>query len=78
MEKNTNGVSELGQGLNSEKVLSLKDVKGMVVRDLSVVSAFMACLSDPDVADVIAVHLHGKYMNAKHKEELEKQLDLKI
>lgn len=78
MGKNNGVLNESPPRVEDSKVLTIQDVKKMVTRDLSVVSAFISALADPDVADVIATHLHGKYLNAKHKEELEKQVDLKL
>jgi len=79
MNTNNNGVLDSPQVAESEKkVLTIKDVKEMVDRDLQVVTAFLMCLQDADVRDAVVLHLHGKYMNAKHKEELSKQTDLKL
>jgi len=79
MDTKINGVSGAAQGADSQKkVLSIKDVKNMVARDLIGLAALVECLNDPDIQDVLALHLHGKYMNAKHKEELELQTDLKL
>lgn len=57
----------------SKKVLTIEDVNAMVKRDLSVVTAFLQACQDPDVANAIGLYLHGKYMNALHREELDKQ-----
>jgi len=68
-----------GLGPKSElekKVLSLADVKKMVDRDLPVAIALLEAIRDKDVSDAVAVYLHGKYLNARHREELDSQLNL--
>lgn len=79
--KDKNGVLSEAQGAEDKKekrkVLTLDEVRKMVKRDLPTVIAFLNAVSDPDVQEQVAVFLHGKYLNSLHKEELDKQLEIK-
>lgn len=76
--KTKNGVAEAPQGGEPQKkVLTLSDVKGLLKRDLqSSMHMLSAIHDDVDTLNALAEFLHGKYMNAKHAEELAKQTEL--
>lgn len=64
-------------GVEKPKALTLKDVEGLVKRDLhSCMLMLQAIHDDVDVLGALAVVLHGKYMNARHKQELEAQTEI--
>lgn len=74
MNTKNNGVEDAPKvAESSKKILTIQDVKKMVDRDLQVVSAFLQAIQDPDVANAVSTFLHGKYLNARHREELDKQ-----
>lgn len=79
MNTKNNGVEDAPKvAESSQKLLTIQDVKKMVDRDLQVVTAFLQAIQDPDVANAVSTFLHGKYMNARHREELDKQVVLDI
>lgn len=61
------------------KVLTLGQVKEMLRRDVhSCLLMLQAVHDDKDVLEILASALLGKYLNALHQKDLEKQQDLKI
>lgn len=79
MDQLKNGVGSQGvEAEKKEKTLSLADVKKLVARDLPTAISFLEACMDPDVQDQVAIFLHGKYLNAKHKQELDAQTQLDI
>lgn len=79
MEKNAqNGKSAQGAE-NTPKNLSIEDVRGYVKKDLGVcIHMLDAIYKDQATVDMVADILYGRYLNAKHKEELEKQTKLGV
>lgn len=67
-------VKEAVPGAGSSAVLTEVQVKDMLKRDLSA-CVFMldAIYKDQDIVDLLAQVMHGKYMNARHKAELDLQ-----
>jgi len=79
MNTKNNGVADKALGADPQKVLTIEDVKKMLQRDMSAMIHMMdAIYKDQDVFNALATHLHGKYLNAKHQEELERQQELKL
>lgn len=82
MEKIKNAVATpLKEGKTPPElpVLTVEAVKQMLKVDLNCCILMLQGIhDDPDTFDSLATVLHGKYMNAKHKEELDKQTKLKI
>lgn len=76
--KTKNGVADSPQGEEPQKkVLTLGDVKGLLKRDLHACLLMLQSIHDDvDTLNMLAEVLHGKYMNAKHAEELAKQTEL--
>lgn len=82
MEKNKNngtvGVQD-ANGKEVQKPLTIAEVQSMLRRDVnSVLLLMQAIAQDPAVQQALATFLHGRYMNERHKKELEAQEDLKI
>lgn len=82
MDQLKNGVGSKGAEAKTsereEKTLTLGQVKKMVARDLPTAISFLQACMDPDIQDQVSIFLHGKYLNAKHKEELDAQTHLDI
>lgn len=77
--KKQESVAESPQGGDeaNRKTLTAADIKRMVERDLPTCIKFLESLYHPDVVDQVVTVLHGQYMNHKHKQELEAQLEIK-
>lgn len=75
MSKSKNdGVGSQGES-QPKATFTLEEVKTFVKRDVnSAILLLDAIYRDPNTLDAVAEYLHGRYMNAKHKEELSKQL----
>lgn len=59
------------------KVISILQFRDWVKRDVGIaISCLEAIYRDVDTCNAVAEYLHGRYVNAKHKEELKKQGDL--
>lgn len=67
------------QGAESPKTISEKQVREFVKRDVaSCINLLDAIYQDEGTMDSLASFLYGRYMNSKHKEELEKQIKLDV
>lgn len=67
------------QGAESPKTPTEGQVKEWLKRDIaSCINLLDAIYQDPGTMDSLASFLYGRYMNSKHKEELEKQSKLQI
>lgn len=63
----------------SEKVFDINQVRGFVKRDLGVaITLLEAMYKDPATCDAIADYLHGRYMNAKHADDLRRQTKIPV
>lgn len=82
MDQLKNGVSSQGAETKTsekeEKTLTLAQVKKLVARDLPTAISFLQAILDPDIQDQVSIFLHGKYLNGKHKDELDAQVKLDI
>lgn len=68
-----------GEEAPQRKELTVAAVKEMLKVDLVTCLLMLQGIhDDPDTLDSLAVTLHGKYMNQRHKEELEKQGKLDV
>lgn len=78
--KTENGVPHAPKvGAEEKKALTLKDVEGLLKRDLhSCMLMLQSIHDDQDSLNALAASLHGKYLNAKHKEELSRQTELAV
>lgn len=65
MEKNHKAVSQAqGAEDTQETPVTVEQVKKYLVKDVSIaLSCLDAIASDPDLLDVIAHFMHGRYMN---------------
>lgn len=78
MTKNKESVADVPKGDKAEKVLTLVDVQNLLKRDLHACLLMLSAVhDDQDVVNVLAGVLHGKYLNSRHKAELEKQTEIK-
>lgn len=69
---NKNGQS--AQGAASPKPLTEGEVKEFVKKDIATaINLLDAVYRDQDTLDMLSTYLYGRFMNAKHKEELAKQ-----
>lgn len=76
--KEKTSVGEAPQGRTEPKVLTLNDVQNLLKRDLhACLLMLQAVHDDQDVLNVLAGVLHGKYLNSRHKAELEMQTEIK-
>lgn len=63
-----------GKGTPESPALTLDAVRKMLKIDLNCCLLMLQGMhDDPDTFEALAIHIHGKYMNQRHKEELEKQ-----
>lgn len=77
MKNSKASVKEPAKGGAPSKVLTSKEVEQMVKRDLNACLLMLQSVyEDQDVLTALALVLHGKYMNARHKEELAKQQEI--
>jgi len=77
MEKLKNGKEV--PGTDTPKPLSLEEVRRFVKHDVSSMMHLLdAIYRDQATMDMIADILYGRYLNAKHKDELEKQTKLEV
>lgn len=73
--KNKNGSSAQG----AEQPLTLTMVKDFTKKDIACCMHLLeAIYRDQPTMDALADYLFGRYMNAKHKEDLERQTKLDI
>lgn len=78
--KNSNGVvEEEAQGVDSVvKPVTIDMVRGFLKRDLSACIFMLdAVYRDQDILELLAQVMHGKYLNSKHVQELNKDLNKK-
>lgn len=69
---NKNGQS--AQGAESPKPITESEVKEFVKRDIATaINLLDAIYKDQDTINMLSAYLYGRFMNAKHKEELAKQ-----
>lgn len=79
MEKDTQKNGQSAQGAESPKTLTENEVKKFLKRDIaSCINLMDAIYQDEGTLDSLASFLYGRYMNSKHKEELEKQAKLEV
>lgn len=75
-DKKANGVETPKGRL---KPVSLEQVKQWVKRDCNNALLLLeAIYRDPNTLDAVSEYLHGRHMNAVHKEELEQQKELDL
>lgn len=78
--KNSNGVVQ-DEALGAEsdvKPVTIEVVRGFLKRDLSAsIHMLDAIYRDQDILELLAQVMHGKYLNAKHVQELNKDLNKK-
>lgn len=79
MEKQ-NGVADSPKGAESaKKDWTVAEIKKFIDRDLVAIAYLVdAIRQNPDTVEIIATFLHGRWMNAKHKEELQAQTELDL
>lgn len=77
MDESKNGSTAPGAG--TPKPLSLEQVREYVKRDLaSTINLLDAIYKDQNTVEMLSDVLFGRYLNAKHKEELDKQTKLTV
>lgn len=75
-DKKSNGV-ESPQG--TIKPVSLEQVRQWVKRDCNNALLLLeAIYRDPNTLDAVSEYLHGRHMNAVHKQELDNQKELDL
>lgn len=76
MDTKNNNVASPGE---ATKLLSIEDIRRMVKMDTNAALLLLdAIYRDQSTLEAISDYLHGRYMNAKHKEDLEKQTKLDV
>lgn len=74
MKSSTKTQDSNGKAAGNPKDLTVEDVQNLLKKDLHVA---MLCLQsihdDVDALNMLAMVLHGKYMNRLHQQELAKQ-----
>lgn len=76
---NNKKVSGPTPGVGPTKVFTTTEVRDFVKRDINAaIMCLDAIYKDPNTLDALADYLHGRYMNAKHSEELAKQSKLEV
>lgn len=75
--KNQNGSS--AQGAENPKPLTEAQVTDFVKKDLAVcINLLDAIYRDQPTIDMIGAILYGRYMNAKHQDDLKKQAEIHV
>lgn len=73
----SNGVEGSPKVGDPVKVLTEKDVRALVKRDLEACIIMLQTVHDDvDVFEMLCTALYGKYMNARHLTELQKQTQI--
>lgn len=76
-ENNVSNGATLGEA--PKKEVTIGEIEKWLSQDLSLaLHCLNAIQSDVNIKRQIAVFMHGKLMNARHKEELERQEELKF
>lgn len=80
MEKTKNGQAAPGaETEKTEKTITIEEVREFIKRDLNAcINMLDAIYRDQATLEMLADVLHGRYMNAKHKQELQNQTKLEI
>lgn len=81
MNNNGNGFPPVQGTEETKKVFTPEQVREFVKRDVNAAILLLESIyRDVDTLNAVSDYLHGRYLNAKHKEELSKQqeLDLKV
>jgi len=80
MEKTKNGKAAQGaESPEEKKPLDIGQVREFVKRDLAAcINMLDAIYRDQATTEMLSDILYGRYLNAKHKDELEKQTKLPV
>lgn len=78
MEKKSSVSDSPGEAQNKQ-TFTLEQVREMIKKDTQTAILMLeAIYRDQNTLEAIADYLHGRYMNTKHKEELDKQTKLDV
>lgn len=79
MEKNQKTPGVAVPGTAPKKKITRQECREFVKKDTAMcIHMLQAILADENTANSLADFLHGRYLNAEHKKELDAQTDLKI
>lgn len=79
MKKKTDDSEEAPGADSKTKTFDINQIREFVQRDLGVAITLLdAMYKDPATCNAVADFLFGRYMNSKHKEELDKQTKMPL